>query len=467
MKKIICIFLSMILVLSSCSKGTSAWQEQFDLGTRYLSEGNYEEAVLTFTAAIEIDPKQVGAYEKLADVYIALGDYEQAAQILLSAIENCPDSRASLLERLEQIGYIIDESGSLVPHTILDINFEHFGGGLDIDGEYAVITATNTNGDPVWQYTTQTFENTELPRVEEIGIANGAYYFNESGTIVALDLNSGKIVWKNSEFCGAFISFAFNENGDLFLAGYYGPDFFWIDAEGKTVKRIDKIDARYYWPESVKYHDRLVEITMRGTSGDGGEGNEHIVTVDLNRIVYEDNSSWHRAYLEYIQNEAGDISRYGRLQEAKFQLIYVDDDNVPELWIQGSSMADGSHICTFDGQQVNSIFISEYGNLQYIERSGYFYTDGGHMDVYWDGVYRIQNGQFVEIARGDFGAQDNANVQLNANGEPIYQYSWNGISTTKQAYQDCLNRTFDFSAARNIFDEVPYDYYEILQQLTD
>lgn len=35
----------------------ASWQEQYDLGVRYLSEGNYEEAILAFTAAIEIDPK--------------------------------------------------------------------------------------------------------------------------------------------------------------------------------------------------------------------------------------------------------------------------------------------------------------------------------------------------------------------------------------------------------------------------
>ena len=44
--------------LSACGAGTEKkWQEQYDLGVRYLSEGNYEEAVIAFTAAIEIDPK--------------------------------------------------------------------------------------------------------------------------------------------------------------------------------------------------------------------------------------------------------------------------------------------------------------------------------------------------------------------------------------------------------------------------
>ena len=62
------IFVLTITQLCSCSKSPEEqWQEQYDLGVRYLSEGNYEEAVIAFTAAIEIDPNQVDAYRRLAD----------------------------------------------------------------------------------------------------------------------------------------------------------------------------------------------------------------------------------------------------------------------------------------------------------------------------------------------------------------------------------------------------------------
>lgn len=86
MKQILASFTALVLLLGlyACSKAVEepTWQEQFDLGVRYLSEGNYEEAILAFSAAIEIDPKQAEAYEKLADVYLALGDTEAALQAL-------------------------------------------------------------------------------------------------------------------------------------------------------------------------------------------------------------------------------------------------------------------------------------------------------------------------------------------------------------------------------------------------
>ena len=52
------------------------WQEQYDLGLRYLEEGNYEEAILAFTAAIEIDPKRAPAYVGRGDAYVKSGETE-------------------------------------------------------------------------------------------------------------------------------------------------------------------------------------------------------------------------------------------------------------------------------------------------------------------------------------------------------------------------------------------------------
>jgi len=93
MKRIISsVFIVLIVViLCSCGAKNLTWQEQYDLGVRYLSEGNYEEAIIAFTAAIEIDPKQALAYIGRGDAYsaqtdtenltLALSDYELAINI--------------------------------------------------------------------------------------------------------------------------------------------------------------------------------------------------------------------------------------------------------------------------------------------------------------------------------------------------------------------------------------------------
>lgn len=90
MKRVFLGLLASLLFLTACEEKTMpTWQEQYDLGMRYLSEGSYEEAIIAFTAAIEIDPMRAPAYVGRGDAYIdsgeteenfaaALADYEQA-----------------------------------------------------------------------------------------------------------------------------------------------------------------------------------------------------------------------------------------------------------------------------------------------------------------------------------------------------------------------------------------------------
>ena len=86
MKKIISLLTAVALMLGlcACSKnvGGASWQEQYELGMRYSSEGKYEEAIPAFIAAIEIDPNHVENYEKLAEAYNALNDTKAAVETL-------------------------------------------------------------------------------------------------------------------------------------------------------------------------------------------------------------------------------------------------------------------------------------------------------------------------------------------------------------------------------------------------
>lgn len=90
MRRIGSLILTIVLVLGLCACGRdvgATWQEQYDLGARYLSEGNYEEAILAFTAAIEIDPKRSEAYLKVAEAYQAMGNMDEAQEILRKGYE--------------------------------------------------------------------------------------------------------------------------------------------------------------------------------------------------------------------------------------------------------------------------------------------------------------------------------------------------------------------------------------------
>lgn len=65
-----------------------------DLGQKYLSEQNYEQAAIEFNKAIEIDPKSVDAYLGMADAYFGMGDYQKAIEVLEEGYATVPEEYA-------------------------------------------------------------------------------------------------------------------------------------------------------------------------------------------------------------------------------------------------------------------------------------------------------------------------------------------------------------------------------------
>ena len=107
MRRILGFVLACSLLLCACGQKEGAtWQEQYDLGVRYLDEGNYEEAIMAFTAAIEIDPKRPEAYIGRGDAYLASGDSPDslaaAEEDYLTALE-LDDQLEEVYEKLSEL----------------------------------------------------------------------------------------------------------------------------------------------------------------------------------------------------------------------------------------------------------------------------------------------------------------------------------------------------------------------------
>ena len=87
------------------------------------------------------------------------------------------------------------------------------------------------------------------------------------------------------------------------------------------------------------------------------------------------------------------------------------------------------------------------------------------MDVYYDEIYEIQNGKFVSISSGNYGAADNSNVQYDEQDSPIYDYYWNNSKVTKTEYEQKLSNIFDNAEATDIYQNIyTYDQCKLLLQ---
>lgn len=62
--------------------------EQMELGRKYLAEASYEEAIIAFNQAIELEPKMFEAYIGIAQSYEGLNEYGEISRILDQGIQN-------------------------------------------------------------------------------------------------------------------------------------------------------------------------------------------------------------------------------------------------------------------------------------------------------------------------------------------------------------------------------------------
>lgn len=227
-KRTVGLLLALVLALTLCACGQKGhalrWQEQYDLGVRYLSEGNYEEAIIAFTAAIEIDPKQADAYigrgdayigsgeteENLAaaladyqsvlelddtradaylgmaDVYIRQGDYEKAQEILERGFEKTGDQ--SISDKLEEIkaGTITDSSGKTRRESGYDATGTlawYHTYTYDTQGRQSSVTSFDASGSQTGHVDIQYDPN---------GNRLTDYYWNNSGIV-------GKITYERND----------------------------------------------------------------------------------------------------------------------------------------------------------------------------------------------------------------------------------------------------------------------------
>ena len=149
--------LAALLLLTACGKtAQGSWQEQYDLGMKYLDEGNYEEAILAFTAAIEIDPKRYEAYLGRGEAYLEIT--KQSLPEEAEAAEAYEKALADFLEVIALDDQVTEayEKGAAVYEAMGDLEAAEdlLNQGAEATGNEGLLqgaqggTGTGESGDP-------------------------------------------------------------------------------------------------------------------------------------------------------------------------------------------------------------------------------------------------------------------------------------------------------------------------------
>lgn len=153
---------------------------------------------------------------------------------------------------------------------------------------------------------------------------------------------------------------------------------------------------------------------------------------------------WQVAYAAYIEEDP-----YG--DENTYSLIYVDEDDIPELVIDTGYEAGGCEILTFYNGEID-VLQTDRLTFFYIEKQNLLNNAAGHMGFYYDYIYSIENGKWVDKATGEYweywpeGAETYDDI--------VFEYEWNGKRVGEEEYEESTNAVFDRKQAVE-----PQQYY--------
>ena len=113
-----------------------------------------------------------------------------------------------------------------------------------------------------------------------------------------------------------------------------------------------------------------------------------------NKIEWEERrlksyAAWQEAYIDFLEKPLSTIWMSGDGWD-KYSLIYVDDDDIPELYINTGYSVGGEFVVSFYDGNVRAM--NRYrGGIKYIEYGGLLYSDWGHMGLYPFNIYMLGN----------------------------------------------------------------------------
>lgn len=207
------------------------------MGVRYLSEGNYEEAIIAFTAAIEIDPKQAPAYVGRGDAYVGIAEtltpqseeYVQAEADYLAAIE-IDASIAEIYEKLADLYLKVGDTEKAI--AILAQGYEVTGD----EPLHSRCQELGVSGSDEVVWTDPVFER--LIR-EKIGIPTGPVYVQDLDYITSLEIYGDTFVYINEHDNG----YSWRHTRNATLYAYYG----YHDEIFTTRGQVTNVDTLRYF----------------------------------------------------------------------------------------------------------------------------------------------------------------------------------------------------------------------------
>ena len=177
----------------------------------------------------------------------------------------------------------------------------------------------------------------------------------------------------------------------------------------------ESLGSKVEWDDSTK----TVKITDNSGSVNLSAANKYV-------------PAWKTAYSDLL-----------KVQSGKFELIYITNDNIPELIITEPVVVSrsGASIYTYANGSVkqvkweDAVGISRIGGtIRYKERSGLFCTSGTNMGYGEENILSLSDDGNVSVEhKFEYG------TEMKSTGSAFY-YKWNGASVSQDTYDSEWSR---------------------------
>lgn len=167
-------------------------------------------------------------------------------------------------------------------------------------------------------------------------------------------------------------------------------------------------------------------------------------------------NEWQRAYVDYIEINKDEYSLYA--------LVFIDDDDVPELYMSGLNEATGDGVYSLKHGAIVEQKLGLIGGGSYIYKGGTFANQNGNMGVYYTDVYKLTADGFKKT----FSAYKCEKIETSENGDSTlsYEYFVEGKRVDAKNYEDAVSASFNYEKSTSLIKNA-VSYEEILTQIEE
>ena len=165
-------------------------------------------------------------------------------------------------------------------------------------------------------------------------------------------------------------------------------------------------------------------------------------------------AEWKKAYLEFLEVNHFEFSSY--------RLVYVDGDDIPELYLSGICEAGGDSVCSYKNGEVIQVRLKRMWGGYFIPGSGMILNCNGNMGYYTTDVYKLTESSFVLILSGlevqSYDYLENGDLKTTS------EYFIEDEPVSEEEFRATIAAVFDYSQATG-FHQSDVAYEEIRQQI--